>query len=106
MFVPKYHCELNPIEGFWCYIKQYVRKRTDQKYETMKMLIYEGIEEYKKSELNKKLWNRYWKTIALYNQDYTYHQVLQTLFGAKSYDQIKTHRKNTNFNSLLNKAVD
>ena len=71
----------------------------------MKKLIYQGIEEYKKSELNKKLWNRYWKTIALYNQDYTYHQV-QTLFGAKSYDQIKTHRKNTNFNSLLNKAVD
>ena len=40
--IPKFHCELNPIEGFWCSSKQYVRKRTDQKYETMIQLIGES----------------------------------------------------------------
>ena len=92
VFVPKYHCELNPIEGFWCYVKQYVRKRTDQKFETMQVLIYEGIESFKNCDLNKKLWNRYWKAISLYNQDYSYEKVLQTLFGAKSYDKVKHHK--------------
>ena len=29
IFVPKFHCELNPIEGFWCFTKQYVRKRNE-----------------------------------------------------------------------------
>ena len=28
--VPKFHCELNAIEGLWCYMKQLVREKTDQ----------------------------------------------------------------------------
>ena len=26
IFYPKYHCELNHIEHFWCYAKQWARK--------------------------------------------------------------------------------
>ena len=29
MFTPKFHCELNAIEGLWCHMKQYVRKMSD-----------------------------------------------------------------------------
>ncbi len=25
IWCPKYHCELNPIEGLWCYSKRFVR---------------------------------------------------------------------------------
>ena len=39
VFCPKYHCEINPIEGLWCYKKRYVRSRTDQTYSTMLKLI-------------------------------------------------------------------
>ncbi|CAF0939842.1 unnamed protein product [Adineta ricciae] len=28
-FSPKFHCELNPIEGLWAHSKQYIRRRTD-----------------------------------------------------------------------------
>jgi hypothetical protein len=28
VYCPKYHYELNPIEGIWCWMKQYVRKRS------------------------------------------------------------------------------
>ncbi|CAF1307493.1 unnamed protein product, partial [Didymodactylos carnosus] len=35
LFCPKYHCEINSIEGCWAHMKQFIRKRTDQKYPTM-----------------------------------------------------------------------
>ena len=35
LYCPKFHCELNPIEGLWCFQKKYVRCRTDQNYDTM-----------------------------------------------------------------------
>ncbi|CAF1406848.1 unnamed protein product [Adineta steineri] len=38
-FSPKFHCELNPIEGLWAHQKQYVRRRTDQTFPTMLKLI-------------------------------------------------------------------
>ena len=29
LFCPKYHCIINAIEGFWCSLKQYIRKNPD-----------------------------------------------------------------------------
>jgi len=61
IFVPKFHCELSPVEGFWCFSKDHVRKYNDQNYETMKHLINEAIAIYKDEKhcLNSKLWNRF-----------------------------------------------
>ena len=47
LFWPKFHCELNPIESVWCYIKQYVRARTDRTYDAMIRLIEEAKEKFK-----------------------------------------------------------
>ena len=89
IFVPKFHCEMNPIEGFWCFMKQYVRKRNDQNFETMYQLIIEGIDIYKKDpelvNLNQKLWHRFWCCVDMYNDGESYKTILQKLFGAKQH---------------------
>ncbi|CAF3987338.1 unnamed protein product, partial [Rotaria sp. Silwood1] len=39
IYCPKYHRELNAIEGLWCNQKAFVRSRTDQTFEKMIKLI-------------------------------------------------------------------
>ena len=57
-------------------MKQYVRKRKDQNFETMHQLIIEGIDIYKKDpeldNLNLKLWHRFWSCVDLYNDGESY----------------------------------
>ena len=43
IWCPKFHCELNPIEGFWCYLKSYVRRHNDQNFLTFLPLIISSI---------------------------------------------------------------
>jgi hypothetical protein len=95
IWVPKFHCELNPIEGLWCYLKFYVRKNNDQDYSKFFGLIDKAIEVYLEKNLNIKLWNRFWKAIQMYKDNKSYQEVLQTLFGAKS-DVTVSHKKITN----------
>lgn len=101
IWCPKYHCELNPIEGFWCDLKWYVRKWNDQNYSKLNGLIIEGMEQYSRKNLNIKLWLRFWKCLELYNDNFSYQEVLHSLFGAKSSATIINHKKNKNFNNLL-----
>lgn len=103
IWCPKYHCELNPIEGVWCYSKNFVRKQNDQNFSLFGQLIVDSFKQYKESTIHVKLWNRFWETIALYKSGGTYKDVLQTFFGAKTSDKVKSHRKNQHFNSLLKK---
>ncbi|CAF2077709.1 unnamed protein product [Rotaria magnacalcarata] len=42
IFTPKYHCETNPIEGYWCHSKQYIRKHTDQSFQKLTNLMPEA----------------------------------------------------------------
>ena len=32
MFIPKFHCELNPIEHVWCQAKHYTRSHCDYSF--------------------------------------------------------------------------
>jgi hypothetical protein len=101
IWCPKYHCELNPIEGVWCDSKWFVRKNNDQDFRKLNKLIIESLNQYEEKNLNIKLWNRFWQAIRMYNEGSTYEQVLQTLFGAKSSSKVLTHKKNKNFNSTF-----
>ena len=92
MFLPKFHCELNPIESVWCFMKNFVRKRTDQRYETMLILIEEARDQFKKSDVNAKLWRRFWQAINMYKSGETYAQVIKLLYGARTHE-IKQHRQ-------------
>ena len=91
IYCPKYHCELNPIEGLWCYLKQIVRKRNVQSYSELHNLIRETMLSYQSSDLNFKLWKRFWKALSAYKIGKTYEDVLQTYFGAKSSANVTTH---------------
>jgi hypothetical protein len=93
IWCPKYHCELNPIEGFWCDLKWFVRKHNDQDYKKLNDLIVDGMKQYEEKGLNQKLWFRFWLAIEMYENKATYQDVLQTLFGAKSLSKVKTHKK-------------
>ena len=67
IWCPKYHCELNPIEGVWCYMKYYVRKHNDQNFDKLFNLIETSMNEYDESGIHVKLWNRFWEAIEMYN---------------------------------------
>ena len=71
LFWPKFHCELNSIESVWCFIKQYIRRKTDRTFETMVHLIEEAKVEFKEGNLNAKLWRRFWQAINMIKNCHT-----------------------------------
>jgi transposase len=96
VYCPKYHCELNPIEGLWCFMKWNIRAHTDQRYQTMLNLIDESRTCFKQKELNKKLIRRFWRCLIAYQQGLSYIEVLRIYFSGKSKEKIESHRKITN----------
>jgi hypothetical protein len=74
-----------------------VRKFNDHNFENLNGLIVKAIDEYKTSITNTKLWMRFWNALELYKNGGTYKEVLQTYFGAKTDDKIKSHRKIANY---------
>jgi hypothetical protein len=67
-------------------MKNYVRKRTDQSYEKMLILIVESQEQFKKLNINSKLSRRFWQAINMYKSGETYAQVIKLLYGANSHE--------------------
>ena len=96
IFCPKYHCELNPIEGLWCFQKGYVRKRTNQKFENMKELIKESRNDFEEKKVSNKLIRRFWRVLYAYKNKMTYIDVMKTYFSGKSKEKIEAHRKISN----------
>jgi len=98
IWCPKYHCELNPIEGLWCYSKRFVRENNEQNFNKLFDLIQESFFKYKASNLNIKLWHRFWTCVHMYNEGDSYKDVLTKLFSHKKSDKPLTHTRITNTN--------
>jgi hypothetical protein len=66
IFLPKFHCEMNPIEGKWCLEKGYVRKHTNQKFEKMLSLIKEARIYFQENDdfFTRKLIKRFWNVLV------------------------------------------
>ena len=96
IYLPKYHCELNPIEGLWCLQKQFIRSRTDQTFNKM-MLLDESRQEYINKNLNQKLIRRFWRALDAYNKGDSYFDVLTRFFG-NCKEKVESHRKISNKN--------
>ncbi|CAF3407145.1 unnamed protein product [Rotaria socialis] len=96
IFCPKFHCELNAIEGLWCHMKQYVRKKSDQTFPTMLRLISESRDNFKERKIHMKLFRRFWRSIDAYSQGKSYAEVLSLFFGQACKSDVVSHRKITN----------
>ena len=92
LYFPKFHCELNPIEGLWCFQKQFVRSRTDQTFQTMKKLIKESRLEFKKKQMNEKLVCRFWNIVEAYSNGDSYFEVLTEHCGNRK-ENVTSHRR-------------
>ena len=101
IWCPKFHCELNPIEGFWCDLKWFVRKFNDQDFKRLNGLIIQGMERFEEKKLSFKLWRRLWKSPEMYHEGSSYQQVLQSLFGARFSATSISHQKNKDFNNSI-----
>ncbi len=97
-FCPKFHCELNCIEGLWCSQKMYVRRKTDQTYNTMLKLIGESRENFRDKEIHLKLLRRFWKCLLAYRDGQSYAEVMKMFFSAKCEGTVKIHTRISNSN--------
>ena len=98
IFLPKYHCELNNIEGLWCHQKAFVRKRTDQTFTKMITLIDESRDNFVNKNVYVKLFRRFWRTLGAYDKGQTYEQLLKLFFSNLCKETVQSHRKITNTN--------
>ena len=64
-------------------------------------LFFESFEQYEEKILNIKLWYRFWRAIDMYNNSFSYQDVLKTLFGAKQLLSVVYPTKNKDFNTLI-----
>ena len=96
VFSLKYHCETNPIEGYWCHSKQYIRKYTDQSFRRLITLMPAAKVNFIEKHIHLKLFRQFWRTIKAYDQGKDYLEVLTMFFSGLCNDKIISHRKITN----------
>jgi hypothetical protein len=95
IFTPKFHCESNPIEGYWCHSKQYIRKHADQSFQTLVSLMPEAKANFIDEQIYLKLSRRFWRTTYAYDEAKDYCEVLKMFFSGLLEDRIINHRKIT-----------
>jgi hypothetical protein len=83
IFLPKYHCEISPVEGVWRHEKDFTRKFNDQKFAGFFSLIQKSRQYYLDGKFNLKIWSRFWEALDMYDSGKSYKDVMQTLFGAR-----------------------
>ena len=98
IFNPKYHCELNPIEGLWYSMKRFIRQKTDQTFSTMLQHIPKSRVYFLQKILQNKLFRQFWRALRVYYKDKTYNEVLQFSFSGSCKYDIAFHRRITNSN--------
>jgi hypothetical protein len=87
-------------------MKMFVRKRTDQRYDTMLSLIDQSRTHFINIELYKKLFRRFWKSCEAYQNGQSYSDVLQLFFGSLCKEHVTSHRKITNTNIDIDNEDD
>ncbi len=91
--VPKFHAELNPIRMYWANLKYHFRKNNDQTTNEQVVIsrILAAREEYAKSDINFRLFSRFWRIVVAYSDGKSYKEIMKVFFKAGT--EIKSHRK-------------
>ncbi|KIJ29985.1 hypothetical protein M422DRAFT_268549 [Sphaerobolus stellatus SS14] len=85
LFLPKFHCELDPIEMYWGWTRHQYRTVSDQKFSTAKAIIPQ-ILNFVDVKLIQKFFRKTWRYIDAYEKGLDAHQAA---FAVKVY---KSHR--------------
>ena len=96
LFCPKFHCELNLIEGLWCNQKSFIRKRTDRTFLRLNILLTESRDHFESIGLIQKLIRRFWNCLFAYKNGSTYKKIMITYFSGKCKGQNTSHTKISN----------
>ena len=102
IYCPKFHCELNPIEGLWCNQKHFIRKHTDQTFNKLQILLIESRSHFIEKDLGKKLLQRFWNCLIGYKNGLSYTQIMMNYFSGKSKGKNITHTKISNTQLTFN----
>ena len=86
MFIPKYHCELNPIERCWCHAKKLTRKRCNGSIVKLRKLVPEAL-----ASVTKELIALFFLTCKDYEK--AYHEGHTCVTVDKIVKEYKSHRR-------------
>ena len=64
-FIPKFHCELNPIERVWCHTKYYTRSHCDYSFQNLEKTIYTPLD-----SATVELIRKYFRKVREYHRAY------------------------------------
>ena len=96
MFLPKYHCELNPIELLWCTVKRQLRSLIDGSIGSLRAHVAVVMSEVKY------LWVAKWFRHALsYVRGYAKHPLIADIQLAFKYVKNHSHRRSPIKNALI-----
>jgi len=84
IFYPKYHCELNHIEHFWCNCKQYARYWCEYSLEALRHLVPLALASVSKETILAN-YNRCQRKMDLYRED--------VLYGSQEWKKRTCHQK-------------
>jgi len=65
MFIPKFHCEINPIERVWCQAKQYTRAHCDYTFQGLEAIIHEALD-----SVSVEMIRKYFRKVREYHRAY------------------------------------
>ncbi|KAF0699165.1 Aste57867_10261 [Aphanomyces stellatus] len=86
LFFPKYHCELNPIESYWCGANRHARSNCDYSWEGLVKCVPRSLESVPLSSIRK-----FFRRCSHYIQAYSYG--LEYNMSQYAHKKYKSHRR-------------
>ena len=94
MFIPKFHCEINPIERVWCSAKQYTRAQCDYSFQGLKKTLGAALD-----SVDVEITRKFYRKVRKYHRAYR-NNVKVGKEMEKTLKVYKSHRRVTDAEQL------